>query len=266
MTAFHQIFPQPKPLIGVVHLPPMPGYPESPGIRGLLDAALADLRACEAGGLDGAMMENEHDRPHRLLATPEVTAAMTRITRAACREARRCVVGCEILLNDPQASLAVAMAAGGRFIRTDYFTDPMTRDGWGEMAIDAPGLLACRRRIRADDVLILADIQVKYARMMVPRTLAESARLAREAGADAVIVTGDATGDAPTPAMLEAAADGAGELPVLVGSGLDPDNARELLARCDGAIVGTALMRGQRVDAALARALVAIRDAVVDGS
>ncbi|MCW8844032.1 MAG: hypothetical protein OQK00_11525, partial [Rhodobacteraceae bacterium] len=72
--------------------------------------------------------------------------------------ARKTEVGAEILLNDPKASLAVALAAGGTFIRTDYFVDPMSRpERGGRMHIDPEGLMAYRRSVGADDILILAD-------------------------------------------------------------------------------------------------------------
>jgi predicted TIM-barrel enzyme len=109
-------------------------------------------------------------------------------------------------------------------------------------------------------VLILADIQVKYAAMIGKRTLRESARLACSKGADAVIVTGDETGDAPTVGQLREARsgviDGGLDIPVLIGSGLAAGNATELLGECDGAIVGTALMRDRRVDASALQRLM----------
>lgn len=258
MTAFRRLFAGPKPLIGVVHLPPLPGYPESPGIEAAVQKALLDLAALEAGSVDGVLVENEEDRPHRVEAARETIAAMTRVTRELVVAARRAVVGAEILLNDPEASLAVAQAAGARFIRTDYFVDRMERpEHGGEMRIDPESLLRYRRRLGAEEVLVLADVQVKYARMLEPRPLLDSARLAREKGADAVVVTGRVTGEAPSVEELKDARAGAGELPVLVGSGLDPDKARELLSVADGAIVGTSLKSGQAVDATKVRALVA---------
>lgn len=108
---------------------------------------------------------------------------MTRITVEVVAAAQRSVVGIEILINDPDASLAVAQAAGASFIRTDYFNDPMDRPEYGgAMKIDAPGLLAYRDRLGADDIMIMADIQVKYARLMVERGLDESAQIALDAG------------------------------------------------------------------------------------
>jgi predicted TIM-barrel enzyme len=106
--------------------------------------------------------------------------------------------------------------------------------------------MAFRERIGAGRVLILADIQVKYAEMIAPRTLAASAREAAAAGADAVVVTGGRTGEPPSAREVLDARDGAGDCPVLVGSGLAADNTRALLEVADGAIVGTSLMRDGR--------------------
>jgi hypothetical protein len=254
---FRALFPRTKAVIGVIHLPPLPGYPASPGLAAAIDKALADLAALEDGGADGALVENEYDRPHTVLASREAIACLTRITAEVVAKARTCVVGIEFLINDPEASLAVALAAGARFIRTDYFSDPMERAEYGgAMRIDPGGLLAYRRRIGADGVAILADIQVKYARMTVERTLEASARIALDHGADAVIVSGNATGEPPPPADVALAKRGAGGGAVLVGSGLDAGNAAALFEAGDGAVVGTSLKEGQRIAAAKVKGVV----------
>lgn len=247
MSRFNDLFPGVKPIIGMIHLPPLPGYPESPGIDDIIRHAVRDLQVLEEAGIDGVLIENEYDRPHRVIASPETITAMNRITRVVVQESGKTVVGCEILLNDPMASLAVASMCGARFIRTDYFVDAMTRPGYGEFAIDPKGLIEYRKKIDAADVLILADIQVKYATMIRPRSLAESASIAAEEEADAIVVTGTETGSAATIEDLREAASGTG-IPVLIGSGFDAENGAGLLTACDGAIVGTSLMREQAVD------------------
>lgn len=247
MSRFSELFPGCKPIIGMIHLPPLPDYVKSPGMDAIVESALGDLRVLEECHVDGVLIENEYDRPHRVLATPETVHAMTQVTEAVVAASHRIVVGCEILLNDPRASLDVARAAGASFIRTDYFVDRMSRPEYGEFAIDPEGLLDYRVSIDAADVLVLTDIQVKYATMLEDRTLAESAALATARQADAIVVSGSATGSAPVPDELIAAGRGAG-VPVIIGSGLDATNAVSLMPLCDGAIVGTALMRDRRVD------------------
>jgi membrane complex biogenesis BtpA family protein len=258
MSRFTTLFHHGRPVIGVIHLPPLPGFAGSPGLAAVIDKALGDLDALEAGGVDGVLVENEHDRPHEVEAGPATIAVMTRVTREVVTAARRTVVGVEILLNDPWASLAVAMAAGSRFVRTDYFVDRMTRlEYGGEMRIDPLGVMAFRERIGASEILVLADVQVKFARMVEPRPLESSAMDAAQHAADGIVVTGDATGTAPLPTDLVAARRGAQGVPVLVGSGLDAKNARELLRHADGAIVGTSLKTGASVDRARVKDLMA---------
>ena len=257
VVMFRQLFTSPKPIIGVIHLPALPGYPDSPGLDAVLDKAVNDLSALERGGVDGVLVENFADRPFRLKARPETVTAMTRVVRGLVLTAKTAVIGVEVLLNDPAASLAVAKMAGAGFMRTDFFVDPMERPEFeGQMDIDPEGLMSYRQSIGADDVLVLADIQVKFAAMLVDRSLAESARLAAHHGADAIGVTGNETGDPPSASTVEQAKSGAGACPVLVGSGLDVANASMLMAAADGAIVGTSVKTGDHIDAAKVGELV----------
>jgi len=255
LDRFRKLFPEPYPVIGLIHLPPLPDYASSPGIESIIKCALADLQVLTAARVDGVLIENEYDRPHRIAAEVATIDAMTRVTRAVVAESRDIVVGCEILLNDPRASLQVAAETGAKFIRTDYFVDRMLRPEYGEFSIDPDGLVAYRSGIEAGEVLILADIQVKYATMLEERSIAESAKLACDHHADAVVVTGDATGHAPARQQLTEAGSGS-SVPVLIGSGMDTDNVSSILPACDGAIVGTALMRNCRVDEDRARRLM----------
>jgi membrane complex biogenesis BtpA family protein len=222
----------------------------------LIEHALADLDAFEQGGLAGVLVENEHDRPHRVEATRETVAAMAVIAHELVRASSSIAVGVEILLNDPEASLAAAHAAGAAFIRTDYFSDRMTRAEYGDMRIAPAELLAYRTRLDASEIVVLADIQVKYAQMLEPCSLRESAARARAAGADGVVVSGSRTGEPPSLDELADAQGGAGGIPVLVGSGLAPETAPELLRVADGAIVGTSLLREGHARADLVADLV----------
>src|SRR5258705_764155 len=103
MTQFRDLFPAPKPIIGVIHLPALPGYPQSKGIDHAVEKALTDLAALEAGGAHGVLGENEHEPPHTVLSAPETTATMTPRTTAVVAAARRLLTCIANLLNDPAA-------------------------------------------------------------------------------------------------------------------------------------------------------------------
>lgn len=259
MSRFRELFPSAKPIIGVIHLPPLPGFDGHPGMDAVIRHALADLEVLMACKVDGVLVENEHDKPHEVKGSPAVIAAMKDVTSAVVAASREIVVGCEILLNDPRASLEVAAHAGASFIRSDYFVDRMSRPGYGEFDID-PAALVNHRDHFAPGVLILADVQVKYATMIEPRPLGESVRLAARHGADAVVVSGDATGDAPRREHLREATSAVSAsdepIPVLIGSGLNAINAASLLQDCDGAIVGTSMMQEGKIDSQKTAALM----------
>jgi len=109
----------------------------------------------------------------------------------------------------------------------------------GIIESEAERIVKLRGELGAE-VAILADVHVKHAHHL--GTLAEAARDAARNLADALIVTGSGTGEEASPDDL-ADVKGASGLPVLVGSGITPENI-ELFAAADGFIVGTYLKQG----------------------
>ncbi len=241
---FREIFPQGKLLIGVIHLPPLPGSPRHGGgtLGEIIERGLRDLRALEEGGADGAIVENFGDRPFPKRAPVDTVAAMAVVARELAREAR-IPLGINILRSDGEAALAVAAAAEASFIRVNVFCGVAFTDQ-GIIEGRAREIVALRRRLGAG-IAILADIHVKHAHHF--GTLREAARDAARNLADALIVTGSGTGETASPPDIEVAREASG-LPVLVGSGIAPDNLAAF-SRADGFIVGTYLKRGGEVEA-----------------
>ncbi len=250
------------PVIGMVHLRPLPGSPGWAGnLRAVVDAALVDTENLVAGGVGAVMVENFHDVPFFPGPVPPVTvAAMTRIIDAITGSYRDLPVGVNVLRNDAESALAVAAAAGASFIRVNVHvgaavTDQGTIEGraWQTLRL---------RREWAPEVGILADVRVKHALPLAPRPLAEEARDLRLRGlADGIIVTGAATGSGASPADVEIVRAAVPECPLLVGSGVNTDNIAGFGVAVDGVIVGTSLKEktGERfaaVSADLTRDLV----------
>ena len=238
-----------RPIIAVIYLRPLLGYPNHPGIQQVIDMASEDLLVLRKCGVDAALLENEHDRPYTVKAAKEVISSMSVIGHVLKREAGDYPMGSEFLINDPEASLAIAKAADHSFIRTDYFVDRMAREEYGgEMEIDPQGLVAYRKKIQGESIQMLTDNQVKYATMLEEKSLAQSAREAYENQSAAAVVSGRITGVAPSVQDVVAAKEGAPALPILIGSGLALDNLELLYPHIDGAIVGSALMTDTRMD------------------
>jgi uncharacterized protein len=225
-------------------------------MRVVLERARADARALIAGPVDAILVENYGDSPFHPGPVPaETVASLTAavlavqaVAEAGRDEPEAIPVGVNVLRNDPVAALAIAAAAGCRFIRVNVHTGGMYTDqGWIEG--DAAGTLRLRERL-APDVAILADVLVKHAVAPAGLDLERAARDAWERGwADALIVSGPGTGE---PTLLEevtALRRILPHAPLLVGSGVTEETVARTLVLADGAIIGTALKEGEEARA-----------------
>lgn len=259
MSAFTDLFPS-RPLIGMVHLAPLPGSPGWGGsMEGVVQRAVADAAALAEAGFDAVLVENYNDVPfYPDQVPPETVAAMSVCVREVVRAAG-VPVGVNMLRNDAAAALAVATAAGGRFIRVNVHTGIMAADQ-GLLTGRAHETARARKALGAD-VLIFADVWVKHAAPFPGAELEQAAEDTFLRGmADALIVTGSGTGKETDLARVDLVRRGVPRAPVLVGSGVTPATAPQVLAVADGAIVGSAACRdgvaGTGVDPQRARALV----------
>src|ERR1051326_7379408 len=76
-----------KPLIGMVHLQPLPGTTRFGGdIDGVIGRAVEDARVLADGGADGLMIENFFDSPFAKSNVPAVTVAAMTVAAIAVRE------------------------------------------------------------------------------------------------------------------------------------------------------------------------------------
>ncbi|MCX7622237.1 MAG: BtpA/SgcQ family protein [Thermomicrobium sp.] len=225
-------------LVGVVHLLPLPGSPRARHFAEVRDRALRDAEAYARGGIDALLVENFGDVPFRKDAVePHVVAAMTLVVDAIQR-ATGLPVGVNVLRNDARAALAIAAMTGAGFIRVNVHVGAMLTDQ-GIVEGRADETLRYRTMLGAT-VQIWADVLVKHAVPLAPVPLEEVARDTVERGlADALIVTGPATGRPPDPAELARLGQVLPGVPVLVGSGVTAENVRRFVSLASGAIVGT---------------------------
>lgn len=244
LTPFPERFDRERPLVGVVHLPALPG---GPGAEATMDEirrrAVRDARALAEGGMDGVLVENYGDAPFEPADAGRPAAACLAVVAAGVRASVEVPVGVNLLRNDGEGALSAAVAAGADFVRVNVWTGARLTDQ-GVVEGVAHRVLRLRRRLDAD-VSVLADVAVKHSAPLAERPLEEEAAEAVErGGADGLLVTGPATGRAPALDRLEAVRRAAAGAPVLVASGLHAENAARLLAAADGAVVGTALKEG----------------------
>ncbi|PSQ01132.1 phosphorybosylanthranilate isomerase [Halobacteriales archaeon QS_5_70_17] len=248
-----------RPLVGMVHLPPLPGAPRYDGDRAAVrERALTDARALADSGIDGLIVENFGDAPFYPEEVPDhVVAEMTALV-GAVRAAVPAPVGVNVLRNDATAAMSVAAATGAGFVRVNVHAGARVTDQ-GVTEGRAHETLRLRDRIDCE-VGILADVAVKHSAPLGRTDLAGATRDLLERGlADGVVVSGAGTGRAVDRERLATVAAVTGEFgaPTFVGSGVTPESAPDLLGVADGAIVGSALKEGDNPTAPVARDRVA---------
>lgn len=234
------MFSNPKPVIGVIHVGALPGTPRSSqNVNELVSTAKREAQIYKECGVDGVIIENMHDVPYlRAEVGPEIVAAMTAI---ATEVKRACdlPIGIQILAGANIETMAVAHAAGLDFIRAEGYAYAHVADE-GLIQSSAAKLLRYRKLIGAERVQVWTDIKKKHAAHAITAdvTLGETAETVEFMGADCVIVTGSATGKAPSVADVREAKAHC-HLPVFLGSGIAEANITEFHQEADGFIVGS---------------------------
>ncbi|MCG3124601.1 MAG: hypothetical protein GIKADHBN_03070 [Phycisphaerales bacterium] len=265
------LFRDRKSLVGMVHVEALPGTPRSQrSIREIARGAAEQARMLEDCGFDAVMIENMHDRPYvNGPHDPQIIASMAAVA-CSVREAVKLPIGVQILSRGEREAISVALAAGCQFIRCENFVFAHVADE-GLLADAAAGpLLRFRRFIGADHIRIFCDIKKKHASHSITSdiSISDAAHAAEFFGADGVIVTGQFTGSPTDPGDVEKVRGSTG-LPVLVGSGVTPDQVAVLFRHADALIVGSSIKHGgvwsNPVDPQRAAMLVRAARSATDG-
>ena len=244
------MFASPKPVIAMVHVGALPGTPAGrEPLRALEARAVAECAIYRDAGVHGVALENMHDVPYlRGGVGPEITAAMT-VLALAVKGASGLPCGIQILAGANHEALAVAHAASLDFVRVEGFAFAHVADE-GVIQSSAASLLRFRRHIGAERVQVWADVKKKHASHAITADvgIGEAAAATAFMRADAVIVTGTATGQEPGADDV-AAVRGHCALPLYLGSGITPENLARHHDGVDGFIVGSTFKEDGRWDA-----------------
>lgn len=230
-------------IIGAIHLPPLSGYPNALPVETAIKNALKDLYALEKGGADAVIFENNYDLPHKIKISRVAFAEMLEVGKRL-REKTSLPIGVSVLWNDFESAFSLAKSLKLQFIRVPVFVDDV-KTAYGKVTAAARKVRSFRKKIRAQNVMVLADIHVKHAEILSKHSIEESAQKAIKKGADAIIITGKWTGQAPDTKDLENVRKTVKDFPILIGSGADATNVRDLFQYANGAIVSTSLKKGR---------------------
>jgi membrane complex biogenesis BtpA family protein len=241
MDRFTEVFGTAKPIIAMVHLGALPGsplYDARGGLEKLLDDARKDLHALQAAGFDAIMFGNENDRPYAFDVDTASTATMAAII-GAVKQDITLPFGVNVLW-DPMATVALAAATGASFCR-EIFTGTYASD-MGVWAPDAGKALRYRDSLGRKDLLMLYNVSAEFADSLDRRPLPDRARSAVFSSIpDAVLVSGQITGEAARMEDLEGVKAALPNTPVMANTGVRHDTVADVLAIANGCVVGSAL-------------------------
>lgn len=243
-----QIFKTANPIIGVVHLMPLPASARWGGnLKAVIDRAEQEATALASGGVDGIIVENFFDAPFTKDAVdPAIVSAMSLVVQRLMNLVTL-PIGINVLRNDALSAMAIATCVQAQFIRVNVLTGVMATDQ-GLIEGQAHQLLRYRREL-GSDVKILADVLVKHARPLGSPNLTTAVQETIDRGlADGVILSGWATGSPPSLEDLELASAAANGTPVFIGSGADWENIPRLIQAADGVIVSSSLKRRGQIE------------------
>ena len=261
-----ELFGASSPVIGMLHLRPLPGSTDGGAtLSSVRERLLRDCRALLDGGVHGLILENYGDSPYYPGPVPPHTVAYMTTLAKEVRGLTSKPLGINVLRNDGLSALAIATAVGARFIRVNVYTGARV-SGEGLIQGQAHEVVRYRHAL-GSDVRIFADVDVKHSTGLGSVELEDEVREAILRGkADAVIVSGRATGIETSMADLREAKAAAGDVPVLAGSGVTSATVADTLRHADGAIVGTGFKYGDVTDNPVDEARVRVLMQAAQGS
>ncbi len=235
---FKRVFGDTKPVIGMVHIGALPGTPLFDPTADLVAAARADLLALQDAGFDAVMFGNENDRPYEFDVDTASTATMAALIGQLKSEIT-VPFGVNVLW-DPMSSVALGTATGAAFIR-EIFTGTYASD-MGPWTPDAGKAMRYRDRLGRSDMAMLYNVSAEFAHSLDQRPLPDRARSAVFSSIpDAVLVSGQITGEAAAMSDLQAVKDVLPDMAVMANTGVKHETVADVLAIADGCIVGSSL-------------------------
>ena len=243
LGSLDELFEIEKPIIGMIHLWPLPGAPgyAGHGMDTILEQARNDAKVLLEGGVDGLIVENMWDLSYYVGSDVQLEAVTAQAVAArAIADLANVPVGVNVIHNGWEAELAIAVAAGLDFMRICILTGARLWDTGDLNPGCAADLLRRRRELGAEHLKLFADVDKKHSVPFPGLDLETHIEWTEFYRADALIVSGRMTGAAPPLDKVRRAKE-ATTRPILMGSGTTAENIAGFLKFADGAIVGSSL-------------------------
>ncbi len=238
-----------KLLIGMIHIPALPGTPfNTLSPKEIINKCVQDALTYKKCGIDSVMIENMNDIPYlKRNVGPEITSLMSIIAYEISNifsvdnsDSESIPLGVQILAGANKEALSVAYNANYQYIRAEGFVFSHVADE-GTFESDAGELLRYRKLLNANHIKVFTDIKKKHSSHSITGDLSigEMAANAKFFGTDGVIVTGSSTGAEASVEDLEDVRNKCPGLHIIIGSGISNENIGKYIKYADGFIVGS---------------------------
>lgn len=233
--------PLPKQFLGaMIAVQPLPGAPLHQGNDDrIISQAILDAQAYIEAGVDALILENSHDLPY---IKPPLPARAVELMKQVARAVRSCFqgpIGIQMLEAANETALEIACEADLDFLRVEGYVFAHV-GGAGLIEGCAGKLLRHRKELGCEQIKIFGDVKKKHCSHALTGDLdvIDEVKQAEFFLVDGVVVTGARTSEPPSLAELRRLKKHA-HAPVLIGSGMTPQNIRAYFKLADGFIVGS---------------------------
>jgi membrane complex biogenesis BtpA family protein len=249
-----------KAIIGLCHIPALPGdpfYDKEGGMEKVYDAVRRDVLSLQEGGIDAVQFTNEFSMPYSSHARPEIVAAMAYLI-GRLKPDLKVPFGANCIM-DPLATISLCAAVGAKWTRGAYHGTWATNSGLA--SFDSAEVYRLRHNLGADNLKLVHYINPENSVDVGGRDYIDCFKpyyfLNKP---DAIGVAGSVAGQKPDSAFLRRCRETFRESVIVVVTGVKPDNLEELIQHANAAFVGTSLKRDgvftNEVDAARVAALM----------
>ena len=230
-----------KLVIGMVHLPPLPGtseFNDDSNLSKIFKSVSDDLEALQSGGIDAVMFGNEGDRPYSLKASNSSLVAMAYII-GAVKKNIKVPFGVNYLW-DSYATVALGSITNADFAR-EVFTGVYDSD-MGLWQPNAAKALELRSKLNNRKLKLMFNVNAEFASSIGTRKTSEKAESAVFSSlADAICVSGVITGKAVNITELTETKEKIKDVPVFANTGVNINNIEEIFKIADGCVIGSSL-------------------------
>ena len=226
-------------VIAALHLPPSAAFnqPASMSMNEVVNFAMRNVEKAVRAGVPAVYIQDLGDLPSALHIQPHTVAFLSVVGAAIRKEFPQVTLGVCMMSHGAREPLAVAQAIGAQFVRIKVFTGAMVK-AEGILEGCAYEAITYRTQIGAEDIAILADVYDRTGKPLGELPLVEAARFASvHSKADGLILTGFSFDESIK--MLKEVQEADLGVPLLLGGGANPENIKEALQVCNGAIVSS---------------------------